>query len=357
MLLDQLDGIGRVVLLGDAIELRQGPLREAFAAARPFFEALGEKLGADGEVILVPGNHDHLLVAPWLERRHRDAAPPPLELAETAAWEPHDPVAALAEWLAPARFTLAYPGVWLRDDVYATHGHFLDRHTTVPTFERLGAGAMGRLVGALPSSGVGPDDYEAALAPIYAWIDALAQNAGEHAQGTHGASARAWRTLAAAGDRSPLRRRVLTGLFPFGIAAINRAGIGPLRADLSGEELRRAGVRAMGETVRALEIPAAYVIFGHTHRAGPRPGDDSADWSVGDTHLLNSGCWVYEPSFAGTAPYASPYWPGVGIVVEEEFPLAPPESRRMLEGHSSADLRTPRDGDGAARPLRPRRPA
>ncbi len=30
----------------------------------------------------MPGNHDHQLVAPWLERRRRDAAPPPLGLEQ-----------------------------------------------------------------------------------------------------------------------------------------------------------------------------------------------------------------------------------------------------------------------------------
>jgi len=89
------DGIERLVLLGDALELRHGPLREALAAARPFFAEAGAALGAEGEIVLVPGNHDHALVAPWLERRHRDGAPPPLGLAETATWVPSDAVAAL----------------------------------------------------------------------------------------------------------------------------------------------------------------------------------------------------------------------------------------------------------------------
>jgi len=90
------DGIERLVLLGDALELRQGPAREALAAARPFLAQAGAALGAGGEIVLVPGNHDHALVAPWLERRGREGDPPPLGLAETAAWAPGDAVAALA---------------------------------------------------------------------------------------------------------------------------------------------------------------------------------------------------------------------------------------------------------------------
>ena len=55
------------------------------------------------------------------------------------------------------------------------HGHYSDPHTTVPTFERLAAGAMARWVVTCPSDGATPDDYEAVLAPLYACMHALAQ--------------------------------------------------------------------------------------------------------------------------------------------------------------------------------------
>lgn len=283
----------------------------------------------------MPGNHDHALVTPWLERRRRDGEPPPLGLAEVATWEPGDAMAVLAEAVAPARLTLAYPGIWLRDDVYATHGHYLDRHTTVPTLERLSAGAMGRVVGQLPADGAGPDDYEAALAPIYAWSYTLAQHADEHTTGTQGVSVRAWRTLAGDGHR-PLRRRALAALFPLGIAAINRAGIGPVRADISGPALGRAGVRAMAEAVDRLGIEAAHVLFGHTHRAGPRPSDDPVDWTApSGARLHNTGCWVYERQFLGDTPYESPYWPGVAIRLDD---TGPPVTLRVLGDRGHAEL-------------------
>jgi hypothetical protein len=329
--------VQRLVLLGDALELRQGPLRESLAAARPCFAAFGAALGADGEIVLVPGNHDHALIAPWLERRRRAVAPPPLGLAETATWEAGDAVAELAAAAAPARLTLAYPGIWLRDDVYATHGHYLDRHTTVPTFERLGAGIMGKVVGALPQDGarVTPDDYEAALEPIYAWSYAVAQHADERATGTQGASVRVWQTLAGNGHR-PLRRRALAALFPLSVAAINRGGIGPVRANVTSAELGRAGVRAMGEAIARLRVPAAHVIFGHTHRAGPRPRDDAAEWiAPSGARLLNTGSWVYEHQFLSTTPYESPYWPGVAARLGDD---GPPELLRLLGGVSAAEL-------------------
>jgi len=320
------------VLLGDALELRQGPLREALAAARPFFAEAGAALGADGEIVLAPGNHDHALVAPWLERRHRDGVPPPLGLAETATWVETDPVAALAEAAAPARLTLAYPGVWLRDDVYALHGHYLDRHITVPTLERLSAGAMGRIVGPLPPGAAGPDDYERALAPIYAWSTAIAQHAEEGAMGTFGVSVRAWRMLSGNGHR-PLRRRALVALFPLAVAAVNRGGLGPVRADISGAELGRAGARAMAEAVDRLGLGAAgarHVLFGHTHRAGPRTADAPGEWTTpAGVRLHNSGCWVYERQFLSATPYESPYWPGTAIRVDE---TGPPIALRVLDG-------------------------
>jgi len=329
------DGIERLVLLGDALELRQGPLREALAAARPFFAEAGAALGEDGEIVVLPGNHDHALVAPWLERRHRDGVPPPLGLAELATWAPSDAVAALAEAAAPARLTLAYPGVWLRDDVYAMHGHYLDRHITVPTIERLSAGAMGRIVGPLPASGATPDDYERALAPIYAWSTALAQHADDRTTGTHGVSVRAYRMLSGNGHR-PLRRRALIALFPLTVAAVNRAGLGPVRADISGAELGRAGARAMGEVVDGLGIDAAHVLFGHTHRAGPRPADGEAEWRTPrGVSLHNVGCWVYERQFLSTTPYESPYWPGTAIRVEAS---GPPVALRVLERLGAAEL-------------------
>jgi hypothetical protein len=329
------DGIERLVLLGDALELRQGPLREALAAARPFFAEAGAALGPEGEIVLVPGNHDHALAAPWLERRHRDGAPVPLGLAETASWVASDPVAALAEAAAPARLTLAYPGVWLREDVYALHGHYLDRHITVPTLERLSAGAMGRIVGPLPRDGALPDDYERALAPIYAWSTTLAQHADDDATGTHNVSVRAYRMLSGNGHR-PLRRRALIALFPLTIAALNRAGLGPVRADISGAELARAGVRAMGEAVELLGVDAAHVLFGHTHRVGPRSADPAADWTTSrGVRLHNSGCWVYERQFVSTTPYESPYWPGTAIRVEQ---TGPPVPLRLLDGVSAAEL-------------------
>jgi Calcineurin-like phosphoesterase len=306
-LLEALPGFDRLVLLGDVLELRHGPLREALAQAEPVLRDLGSGVA---EVLLVPGNHDHGLLRGWLERR--DSVP--LGLESGVDWDPREGLGALVASLAPARVRVSYPGVWLRDDVYAIHGHYGDRHSTVPIVERLGAGLTVRLTGEPEGGPARAEDYEAALAPMYAWIDTVAQLGGLRGSGGDGSfQVRAWRALSGTGGRS-VRGLAATAAFPALVAALNRAGLGPLRADVSVVALRRAALEAFAEVVARLEVPAAHVIFGHTHRAGPLPGDDRAEWG----RLINIGSWLHEPRFLGDSPRESPYRPGFAAIVDDD---------------------------------------
>jgi len=319
-LVEAVRGADRLVLLGDALELRHGPLRDALAAAAPVLAALGAALGPDAELVLVPGNHDHALLAAWLEGRGGAGAPAPLGLEQRAGPQPTWALAQLAAAAEPARFDVAYPGIWLRADVYATHGHYLDRLITIPTFERLAAGAMARVVGPLPADRATPEDFEAALGPLYAWMHAVAQSKQpEWAVSRQSASTRTWQAITGAGPRT-LRARAVAAAFPLAVAGLNRAGLGPVRPQLSGEQLRRAGLAAIGEVVRLLGVDAEHVLFGHTHRAGPLEGDDLAEWRAPTGALLhNAGCWIDEPVFATGGP-ASPYWGGRVLVLEDDGP-------------------------------------
>ena len=139
--------------------------------------------------------------------------------------------------------------------------------------------------------------------------------------------------------------------WPAAIAALNRAGLGPLSSNLSGGALRRAGVQAMGEVVNRLGVSADHVIFGHTHRAGPfPPRDDPAEWiTLSGTRLVNSGSWLYSSTFlAGSAPNENPYWPGVCVRVEDE---GAPALGRLLGDRDHAELWPPRAA--AVSPPRP----
>ncbi len=336
-LLEALQDADRLVLLGDVLELRHGPRREALAGARAFFEDLGAGF-AGREVVVLAGNHDHALAEPWLAGRGELSAPPPLGVEQRFSATASSPtVATLAEWAAPAHVTAAYPGLWIREDVYATHGHYLDCHLTVPTMERLGIGAMGRIMRRPATDLVSPEDYEAVMSPVFAWIDAVAQQARTSDAFNGASTVRAWRALGGGGrSTAKLRTRALAGAFPLAIAALNRTGLGTFKADISSAELRRAGLRAMGEVARRLGLGDAYVIFGHTHRAGPLPGDDPREWvTPAGARLMNSGCWTYDSYFLTSRPGESPYWPGGCVVVEDD---GPPLLLRLLESREHVEL-------------------
>jgi predicted phosphodiesterase len=358
-LLEAIADVDRVVLLGDVLELRQGPLREAMAAARPFFEDLGRAL-AGRELIITAGNHDHALVEPWLAGRGAEVEPPPLgveQLLEAAQVSPA--FERIAGWASGARVRVAYPGLWVRPDVYATHGHYLDCHLTIPTLERLGVAAMSRILGRPPDTFTRVEDYEAMGAPVFAWRDAVARDAhtGNALNGI--ATVAAWRTLrgrrdgeeSGAGVRRgsrhfgrraafrALRARAMVVAFPLAVAGLNRAGLGPLSAHISTSELRRAGLRAMGEVAARLELADAYVVFGHTHRTGPLPGDDQDEWlGPRGARLINAGSWTYSPIFLTATPGESPYWPGGCVLVEDS---GPPVVMRLLKDLTHAQIRPP----------------
>lgn len=329
------------MLLGDVIELRQGPVRDALAAASRVLPEVGEALGPDAEVVVVPGNHDHHLVEGWMGRRGAAGPPQPLGLESAVDWWGGEPLAALAEMLGRGgvRVRAAYPGVWLRSDVYASHGHYLDRHTTVPMFERLGVGAIARALRRPIEEVRSAEDYEAVLAPLYALIHEVAQSAGLGTP-SPGASAQAWQALGRGFRRGTVRQRALVVGATGAVALVNRAGIGPVRTDLSSPELRRAGLRAFTEVLRTLEIDCRYAIFGHTHRAGPLPGDEVSEWSVpGGARLLNSGSWVHEPIFLGPRPDQSPYRAGFAVRLDDDG--QPPQVVNLLEETRRPAARVP----------------
>ena len=234
VLLGGISGSDRLVLLGDVIELRDRPLGEAIELAVPVLEEIAQSV--DGDLVLVPGNHDHRLVSGWLEQRAL-AGRRPLRLADRAridAW----PASALRDALGDVEWRISYPGLWVRDDVYATHGHYLDRHLTIPTFERLGLALVERTLGLSPAlpdplddpdhqpEPDSPDDYEQITAPIYAFLFALAQ-AGPlsgHPGGTP--SKRVWDALSGGDSAAGKIRGWLLG---FGGAPGSRGGGEPAR--------------------------------------------------------------------------------------------------------------------------------
>ena len=67
---------------------------------------------------------------------------------------------------------------------------------------------------------------------------------------------------------------------------------------------------------------AEHVIFGHTHRPGPLPGDDLTEWrSHGGPSLWNSGQLVPRARLPRRPPVSpGPYWPGTVIRLGDDGP-------------------------------------
>ncbi|MGB7588588.1 MAG: metallophosphoesterase [Solirubrobacterales bacterium] len=334
ILLKEIAAADRLVLLGDTLELRELPLAAVLVAARPFFEDLGTTM-AGREVILVPGNHDHRLAEPLLERIEMTGQPPlGLEHREHPIAEAATQITA---WLGNAELTMAYPGIWLRDDVYATHGHYMDCHITLPRLECIAAAAVMRAFGPLPLV-ASPEDYERVLRPVYGLSFGLAQ-AG-FAQRATRPSERIWRSIASRNrtkgrvHRNALRAAVAAGV-PASVWGLNRLLRAGFQADLSASAITRSGVDAATELAQRLQLVGAQVIMGHTHRAGPN--DDEAEWKLpGDGRLHNTGNWVFASAFHHPGRPPGPYWPGTVTWVEED---EPPRRVRLLREHARDELK------------------
>jgi predicted phosphodiesterase len=252
-----------VVLLGDSIELRDGSLSDSLERALPFFRALGAALGGR-RLTIVPGNHDHRLAEDALRRTGRLGLEHRLEVRRADALEP------VAESLGSTPVELAYPGLWLRDDVYAMHGHYLDCHSEAETFECRACAAVERLR-RLPRDGyASPADYEAALVPVYRLIHWAVQPPGVR--------------TAAFGARKLVRRWERPRATPGTRATLGRP--------------------AMEQVVRNLGIGARHVLFGHLHSPGR--------WDTGSgVELVNTGSWVKDSTSVS---------PGTCVFVPEHGP-------------------------------------
>lgn len=319
-----LERADRVVVLGDLLELRERRAEDVLERVAPVLRAIGAAT-AGRELVLVAGNHDYELVAPALERARLDGRG---ELPLEGVYAPHrdDLSGRVAALMAGPEISLAYPAMRLREDVWATHGHYADLHLTVPRVESVFAHTVARMVGA-NGPGRAVDAYEAALAPVYAFSHGIAQSARTTAAVRGGNTSR--QVWIKATSRGPAGLALRNVAIPAAVGVLNRLGLGLFRPDVSALELRRGGLRAMGRVVSDLEVDAEHVIFGHTHRAGPLPGEVEGWWLPGGVRLHNTGNWVLEAAFgAGEGPQ-NPYWPGRVTWLDEE---GPPRFENVLDG-------------------------
>ena len=292
-LLEMLRQYDRLVLLGDVLELAESHSAYSVPIAEPVLRAIGEALPAGAQVVLVPGNHDHGLIADWV-RGQGDS------LAREAV-VPHDASALLTQmvgWLGADRVSVNYPGVWLSDEIWATHGHYLNHYLRpISSYGLLHPRHRQR-----PADVSRPSEYE------------------------HTAS----------GEAKPHMRdglppqRWFDRTFPTALA--------PLTAHVLSRQVRHHSLPALAHTVHALGVGAPWVIFGHVHRLGPMPGDRAAAWTgLSDgQRLLNTGCWRFEPVIGHRVHAPHPYWPGGAVVIGDD---GIPNAVGLLDDLAEADFR------------------
>jgi UDP-2,3-diacylglucosamine pyrophosphatase LpxH len=295
LLLGALAGIDRLVLLGDVLEVPDGRYYDALDGAEPVLRALGSAIGAEREVIVVPGNHDLGLIRSWLRGAAAKLTPDTrVPLDATPALQ------RLAVALGPARVSVSYPGVWLGERVWATHGHYLDRHLLPESAYGIARGLLGRL----PRAGATVEDYERAGGPSVTRIEAyLLQHLPR-------------RLAALVEDLAELLRASTMPLAP---QRFLHPRMARLTAWALGAQMRRASIPAVAGVAHRLGLDADWVLFGHVHRLGPLPGDRVADWQgpAGAPRMANTGSWVYEPLLVHNARAPHPYWPGGAVLIED----------------------------------------
>ena len=129
--------VERVVLLGDVLELGTGRCAKRWRPRGPSSgarRARCEGQGA-GDRRGQPRPRARRTVAGAAARSSEPAPLEPEQLLEPADVSPA--IERLASWAAPAPCASPTPACGCAPDVYATHGHYLDCHLTVPTLERL----------------------------------------------------------------------------------------------------------------------------------------------------------------------------------------------------------------------------
>ena len=285
-LLESLAGVDRLVLLGDTVELMHRHPERAMAMAEPVLRELGRTLGPDGEAIVVPGNHDAPLIRGWaLAQGLGLRSSHPVPATATPALD-H-----LVSWLAPARTRVSYPGVWLGDRIWATHGHYLDHH----------------LIPDAPIGILRPPRRDAIATTPYGY---------EH---LHQIGRRSREALPARLAARPVATLVQGAAERVHVVPelMLSSGLAPVTAKLLDAQMRRAAVPAMARVVGRLGIDADWVLFGHVHRRGPIGGET---WPSGGQRLVNTGAWLYERLLLDRAAAPHPYWPGGAVLLDDDQP-------------------------------------
>ena len=310
-------GADRVVLLGDMLELRERPLAELLERARG---RSSSALGRAGRAARDARARQPRPPARRALARAAAARGPARSRRRTSGRSTRATALAgrLAALAARRRADAGLPGLCLRPDVYATHGHYLDLHMTVPRLESIAASAMGRLT-RRGRACARAADYEAVLAPMYAFYAGAGPRARRARALQRGGALRAgvWRAgrTATAASAALLLGRVT---IPAAVAALNRLGLGPFSPSSPARSCAAPGLLAMGRVAEPLAPGAEHVLVRpHPPRRARCPATTRPSGrTLAGIRLWNSGSW-FTRSPSSATPATSPYWPGTVLWVDD----------------------------------------
>ena len=235
---------------------------------------------------MLAGNHDHGLIAGWIDARLQSEAlglPRALRAGRARSRPARSPCAS-ASSSRPARLRIAYPGAWLRDDVYA-HPRPLPRPALDDADVRAARGGRDGALGRPAARARTPGPTTTRPRSRRSTRSCTSSRSAP----TTRRSARARARPRAPGSRSRGRGgRAIPSAPPRSAPAtsarsalINALGLGPVDRDLSGSALRRGGLRGMREVLRRLGVDRAATCSSATPTApGPWPQDDAAEWTT-----------------------------------------------------------------------------
>jgi hypothetical protein len=273
-------------------------------------------MGSSREIVVVPGNHDWVMVRQWALARGAQ-----LGLGDAVPRDATESLAAVTDRLGPAMVRVSYPGFWVRDDVWATHGHYLDRHLIPESTFGLPRGRLAQARAA-----------DAGSARVIEY-ELPRRGRGTSSEGVFGELLE--RPLAVVLEH-------VAELTRYGSRLLQHVNLTSVTARALDMQVRRAAVPAMVETATRLGIDARSIVFGHVHRLGPRDERSGAlrrsDWAPasGGPRVYNTGSWVYEPMLLDGVDPPHPYWPGGAVLVEDDDE---PRALSLLDDLSGDALR------------------
>ena len=331
-----LDGVDRLVLLGDVLELRHGPVARRAARRRGRRSRRSARAMAGGEVVLIAGNHDHALVSPVARRGARSTAPgrsgsrsaPGADASPRTAAMARDARARARRRRLPGRLAARRR---LRD---ARPLPRLPRHgpdVRAPRRRRRCARSRGRADRRAPTT-----TRRSSRPSTPGWTCGAQTGCDFGAERQRGTQ-NAWRTSHVRSGDGPLRARAFAAAFPSG-GWRSSTGSASARCHrrLAARAAARRPDRDAGERRRRWGIDARWVIFGHTPPRRPARPRRPFEWRG----LMNSGSWVYEEVFLGASPRRSPsIGPGGAVEVDP---------RRLAARDSSTCFLTNPNGDRTA---------